>query len=363
MMNLEQLKIELYPSETPRGKIELLPLKDLITSDTLGFSFPINKNLSFINTNVPLLNGFYTAHINHYPIRIKPDDIWLLIVQAFSHHVNANSEQLRKYFVDFDGKKELIVKYIMKDMSEFNTKVLKNFSEQINKQMENFLGKDLLDNLTPNFSTTDENSIIISKISIMGVFKKFFEYISHKKGCGIPYIILEGNAEDYKKIKSKAEYLKKFEFDWYIDRILPHIQKIIDAKEGKIDVSYFKNIVQKNEITENKLAGSRINTVVVDTISGWFVNFFAYFSKKNRYGQYTEKIDEDFIRVEQFPQIANQMLVVPFKIIDEADGNKEYLMKYKVGFIGCDKNEKNEIFPVQGWIVSPSTKEEREDLL
>ena len=43
-----------------------------------------------MDSNVPLLNGFYTAHTNHYPIRIKPDDIWLLIVQAFSNHVNAN---------------------------------------------------------------------------------------------------------------------------------------------------------------------------------------------------------------------------------------------------------------------------------
>ena len=37
---------------------------------------------------------------NHYPIRIKPDDIWLLIVQAFSHHVNINSEELREMFKD-----------------------------------------------------------------------------------------------------------------------------------------------------------------------------------------------------------------------------------------------------------------------
>lgn len=197
----------------------------------------------------------------------------------------------------------------------------------------------------------------------MGVFKKYFEYISHKKGCGIPYIILEGKAEDYKKIKMKAEKLKKFEFEWYIDRIEPHIQKMIDAKEGKIDVNYFKNIIQKNEITEYKMEGSRMNLVTVDIITGWFINFFAYLNKRNRYGNYCEKFDEDYLKVDDFPKIANQMLIVPFKIIDEQDGNKEYLMKYKVGFIGCEQNEKKEIFPVQGWIVSPSTKEENESLL
>ena len=36
-------------------------------------------------------------------------------------------------------------------------------------------------------------------------------------------------------------------------------------------------------------------------------------------------------------------------------------MKYKVGFIGCNKNNKNEVYPVTGWIVSPDTKDEKEE--
>ena len=139
-MDSGELKIELYPDEKPRGNLEKQSLKEIyITKGTLGYSFNENQNLAFANTNVPLLNGFYTAHINHYPIRIKPDDIWLLIVQAFSHHVNFNSEKLRKYFVNFDGKKELIVEYILKDLSDFDVKYLKDFCIQINKQMEEYL--------------------------------------------------------------------------------------------------------------------------------------------------------------------------------------------------------------------------------
>ena len=127
-------------------------------------------------SNVPLLNGFYTAHTNHYPIRIKPDDIWLLIVQAFSNHVNANSEELRNLFVNFDGKKTLTVEYPLSDISEVNRKILEDFSEQINKQMIEYLGEKILDTLTPNFSTTTYDSKIIGKISIMEAFKKYFDY-------------------------------------------------------------------------------------------------------------------------------------------------------------------------------------------
>ena len=197
----------------------------------------------------------------------------------------------------------------------------------------------------------------------MGAFKKYFDYTMMLLGCGIPYIILEGEAEDYKKIKLKAEKLKKYQFDWYINRIIPHIQKMIDAKEGKIDVDYFKNIIQKKEVTEIRYEPSGGSYgVKVDQIYGWILHFFAYLNKKDYNGK-MKCFNGDSLKVEEFKDLANQMLIVPFKIIEVLNNNKEYLMKYKVGFVGCDQNQRNEVFPIQGWIVSPSTKEERESIL
>ena len=228
--------------------------------------------------------------------------------------------------------------------------------------MIDYLGVQILNILTPNFSTTTYDSEIICKISIMGAFKKYFDYTMEICGCGIPYIILEGEAEDYKKIKLKAEKLKKYKFDWYIDRIIPHIQKMIDAKEGKIDVDFFKNIIQKKEVTEIRHRPSRGEYgVKVDHICGWFLQFFAYLNKEDFSGK-VKAFTECSLKVEDFKDLANQMLIVPFKII-EAPTKKEYLMKYKVGFVGCDQNENNEIIPIKGWIVSPSTKDEREQTL
>lgn len=56
------------------------------------------------------------------------------------------------------------------------------------------------------------------------------------------------------------------------------------------------------------------------------------------------------------------MLIVPFIIKEELTG-KNYLMKYKVGFIGCEQTKNYEVYPIQGWLVSPSTKNERESIL
>ena len=344
-----ELKIEIFPENKPRYEFKKEPVKNLITEDTIGYSFDINRNLAFINRNVPLLNGFFQAHINHYPIRIKPDDIWLLIVQAFSNHVNANSEELRHYFVDFDGKKTLKVIYDI-DPKGVNKKILEDFSIQINKQMEEYLGKEIMENLTPNFTTTDYDSIIISRLSIMGAFKKYFEYKMSCITCGNPYIVLEGTAEDYKTIINKAKNLRKYKFEWYIDRIIPLIQKMVEAKEGNIDIEHFKNIIHK-----------RTSEWVYTTsiyLSGWILQFFAYQKEGNKIIPFKDHE----IEIEFLDKLANQMLIVPFTIIDEHTKEK-YPMKYKVGFIGCDINEKNEVYPIQGWIVSPITEEESKSIL
>jgi hypothetical protein len=344
-----ELKIEIFPENKPRYEFKKEPVKNLITEDTIGYSFDINRNLAFINRNVPLLNGFFQAHINHYPIRIKPDDIWLLIVQAFSNHVNANSEELRHYFVDFDGKKTLKVTYNI-DPKGVNKKILEDFSIQINKQMEEYLGKEIMENLTPNFTTTDYDSIIISRLSIMGAFKKYFEYKMSCITCGNPYIILEGTAEDYKTIINKAKNLRKYKFEWYIDRIIPLIQKMVEAKEGNIDIEHFKNIIHK-----------RTSEWVYTTsiyLSGWILQFFAYQKEGNKIIPFKDHE----IEIEFLDKLANQMLIVPFTIIDE-NTKVKYPMKYKVGFIGCDINEKNEVYPIQGWIVSPITEEESKSIL
>ena len=229
--------------------------------------------------------------------------------------------------------------------------------------MKKFLGEKLIDILTPNFSTSDYNSKIVCKISIMGAFKKFFDYEMGLSGCGIPYIILEGTAQDYKDIIAKAKELKQYEFDWYIDKIIPHLEKMVEAKEGNIDIDYFKNMVQKKEVTEIKsgLSGRGRYEVKVDYISGWILNFFAYLNIKDLSGEIS-RFTADSMSVEKFGDFASQMLIVPFTIADNVH-NKTYDLKYKVGFVGCEQNEKYEVSPVQGWLVSPSTKDERESIL
>lgn len=350
-MSPKETRIDTYTLNKMRCTFEKQSLNSLI-KNSLGHSFKNNQELSFLGAKVPVLCGFYTAHAYHYPIRLKPDDIWLLIIQGFVNHVNYNSESLRHFFVNFEGKQGLTIDYrFLDNINQIDKKILENFSEDLVKKMETYIGKELIDLLSPNFTTSTNESKIICKISIMGAFKKYFDYNMNICGCGVPYVVLEGTAEDYRKILDKAKKLKKYELDWYIDRIIPHLEKMIEAKEGKTDIEYFKNMIQKSELMDIKYgaSGFKQGEYIVDALSGWFLNFFSYIESDN--GKEIYKFEDDSIKIKDFNKLTSQIINVPFKV-HEILTNKEYDMNFKVGFVGCDQNDKNEVFPVQGWWVN-----------
>ena len=289
-----ELKIELYPENKPITELETESVKTIINNETLGHSFDINENLAFLCYKVPTLSGLFYAYCNHYPIRIKPDDIWLLIVQCFSHHVNTNSEQLRNYFVNFEGKTNLKVDIQCLKVEKENLEI---FVKEINQEMKKFMGNEIIENLTPDFTTTDINTKLVCQMSIMDLFKKYFDYEFHMYGCGIPYIILEGVADDYKKIISKAKCLSKYDFEWYIKGIIPIIQKMVDAKEGKIDIKFFKNMILKKTVKEGRSIDCKLEFYEVDYINGWIVKFFGYLKdEKDKLIQFSsDKFDRETI--------------------------------------------------------------------
>lgn len=65
---------------------------------------------------VPSPNGFVYACIQaynqHQNLVIRPDDVWMCILTQFSMYVNKHAEEMRSYFVDHQGRKELEVRAV-----------------------------------------------------------------------------------------------------------------------------------------------------------------------------------------------------------------------------------------------------------
>ena len=138
---------------------------------------------------------------------------------------------------------------------------------------------------------------------------------------------------------------------------------MVDAKEGKVDIGFFKRVVQKKEITESRNATSgddEPEDMKIKYISGWILKFFGYFCEIDQKTGKLKKFNQETIEIDNFKKLSYQMIRVPIKIIDQVN-KKEFNGKYEVGFIGCDKNEKNEVFPVKGWIFSILNKKKNEE--
>merc|ERR1711920_412695 len=49
------------------------------------------------------------AFASHYPLAIRPQHFWLMILQATAVHVAQHAEEVRERWVHHEGKKELAV--------------------------------------------------------------------------------------------------------------------------------------------------------------------------------------------------------------------------------------------------------------
>jgi len=154
-----------------------------------------------------LIQGLILAYKNHYPITITPDMIWLLIEQGFCRYVNKYHDKVREQFVSFNDKKELKVGRIMMTPEIATEDDWIKIIEEYVQNIEDNVGKDLIDNLQCDFSTNNQVAKIASKFTIMSAFKEYFTYRLLMYGCGISSFSLLGSIEDWEKIKSKLEYL------------------------------------------------------------------------------------------------------------------------------------------------------------
>ena len=56
-----ELKIDLYPKKSPRYTFDKNPVSKLITKDVIGHSLNPDQSLAYMDSNVPVLNGFYIS--------------------------------------------------------------------------------------------------------------------------------------------------------------------------------------------------------------------------------------------------------------------------------------------------------------
>ncbi|WP_338769061.1 DUF4419 domain-containing protein [Bernardetia sp. ABR2-2B] len=336
---VEQLK----RAKKPLKEISFEQISKQFSEETIIGSADGKEFVSFGTHS--FLKGMQVAYAEHRPFILSPDMIWLLICQGFSKHVEVNAEKLRHLFVDFEGKKELVIEndnLLATDKTILKAEWEKSIDE-MNGEVAKHVGEDLINNLTADFSTTSLTEKIVSQIIVLNAFQPYFEYTFVTFVCGIPQITLEGTADDWQKVIDKSKKIAIYELDWWINELLPILEEIKETVNGKRNKQFWMNMFKQHTLNEY---GS---PTILD---GWIVRFFPYYQngyKKDLFEMGLSGIDD------LPPQIVN----VPFihRVlggIESIDIPKEFL----AGFFGLEQNATDlSLRPVIEWSIIRKRKE------
>ena len=236
------------------------------------YNLDTNEQEIFNEGKTSLIQGLIAAYKNHYPITISPDMIWILIMQGFSRFMEKYENLVRERFVNFTGKKDLKLERMQYSPYNASKEVWDGIIKEFVQKIGNNVGKEVVDNLECDFSTTSAVAKVTSQVCIMSAMKQYFTYRVLMAGCGISSITLEGSIKDWEKIKSKLEFLSTKALKWWTKHLIPIIDNIITTKKyystyGQLNqelIDFWKGMIRlkgKGDLYDPHM------------INGWIVKF------------------------------------------------------------------------------------------
>ena len=199
------------------------------------------------------MSTVYEAYNRHYNLRTGPEDWWYTIIQTVALAIDNNSKnnQVRKFFVQHEGKKELAVKVGAGELNVENIDYSWLFDQFSEKIEENINVPEYVQQMIPDFTTTTSIHRIVSQITLMSSVQEYFEFTAYSM-CGIPAIEMKGTKEDWvnlgMKVKALRQTLSPIENviglgrKWW-DKIEEIADKLLDTFKGQPDEDWWSKII------------------------------------------------------------------------------------------------------------------------
>lgn len=359
-LRLQSLAKDFYGKST-----ELLPKLEQHALDV-----PASHRLVFCGGNTPgsraILGGslfwvVFEAFANHRSLGLTPDSIWSTICYAFQRHVNDgdNAEQLRRKFVEHDGKKELIIeadhlRLGASSVQEWERDIFPQFAEQIKRHV----GDSAFEAFSADFSSTTATSSAASQITLMSATRQYFDN-SMFTFSGVPSIELSGTLQDWQRLRQKAEGLIPFVLEelahsWIRPVLLPILDEFVAVYQGQVNVRFWQSMCKR--FKHGQGSGSYA------TVSGWIAGLYPYLSKERQKNMkhWDQMSGGDGPRVENIPTTLSS---VPCKW---NYFGAEMPLHFHAGVFAASQDESGRVWPVLGWFVShdiPGTQTARIEAL
>jgi len=258
-----------------------------------------------------MISAIVCAYNKHHNLVLRPDDVWQAILTQFSFYVNANAESLRNEFVDFDGKKELVIfmpgTLFTADFGSFAKRMV---DEQI---CSNIKDPEVTEWLLPNFTTTTDTDRVVASVTIMSTLQAYFEYNCCLM-CGIPNVTLLGTTKDWSLLRQKLDRILQYDIPgkdpvmkkWHalLSRV---IDEFIKSVEGRHSLEFWDTVAHHSG------GGSGPSY-----LSGWVTVFSCFKANGEWQGNRQDRYDWPTIDTSDIPVGS---VSVPVKL---DDNGKEY---------------------------------------
>jgi hypothetical protein len=203
---------------------------------------------------------------------------------------------------------------------------------------------DLIDQDTKNnirefiecdFSTTDQTSRTVSKITLMSIMKKYFGY-GFQLLCGLPKVRLGGTLKDWIKIRERASHFLEYDVDGTMAKWMPMLHNVLDRFIETYQQASAGGVSDELKSFWNSIVHHSGGGSGPSYLSGWILTFIP-FNNRGRFilgdkpsnGQY--RIDTD--------DIPNGFCETPVEIDDNGKiyncnfYSGQFMAEYRDGYV------------------------------
>lgn len=282
------------------------------------------------------------AYSDHYSLTLKPCDIMYAISSALAIYIGKNADKLKEHFSDQVEKYKIIVNRDSFVKGSLNNDWFGVFDEFATVVGKTVLDTELISLMQKKFESTTRKSMAARNISIMNAMQPYCTYELHTK-CGIPQITLRGSSEEWEHVRKFANYLRKYDLDWWINELDKVLEQFVlasgDIQDKDIDLDFWNKMVK--EVDES--GGPYY--------SGWISVFFPYIGSKDdlRRNNFTDEFTSSSIP----SAITNVDMLWKYL-------GKDIPMKIHTGMMCCTVNKKGSLRPKLLFCVEDCGPESRQ---
>ncbi|MEU7821556.1 DUF4419 domain-containing protein [Catellatospora sp. NPDC049133] len=337
---------ELYPDALAIGGDPDLPV--LADQDGSGQAVVLNGVH-------PLLGAIGRAFVDHRPLVLSPDAVWITIAQGVAQHIRLNAEELRPRLVGHSGRTNLTV-YTDGAMPT-DAGSWRDIVDLLAKQLDaEITGADLFE---CDFSTSTDVERMVGRVILLDAYSPYFACWLICV-CGIPSITLTGTVEDWRRIRARVDAVADYGLENWCRSLRPILDQFARAAAGDVDTAFWQRIYNPAD------------TYGVEIITGWATRFYPYLEADGKVDVPNRMLDlpideprgrpvknpDPWARYDG-PGIPSSMVPATLakaivNVNDQVTGENRAVALH-AGLVGIAQDADGSLRPVAGWHLTPTT--------